>query len=282
MKSRENSIPFSQRSGLSPVPPQLAIGEVSAEFRRLIDYSIYKEIERFERGGFDHNYFDERWKEVATDLHVRFFGKPVASFENTSYSTRQSLEIFVARATIGPLFDLVEFFLNHPKCSAAFTSDLSSSFVSARAAYRVVDRQIVAVGTREGADSFEAAISETEVVGAVGARHHLIASASALRNGSWADSIRESIHAVEAMARRIEPNSTTLGPALKALEKNGYIHGSLRAGFDKLYGYTNDEGGIRHALLEDEAQVDETDALFMLGACASFVSYLISRDTPRV
>jgi hypothetical protein len=35
---------------------------------------------------------------------------------------------------------------------------------------------------------------------------------------------------------------------------------------------------VRHALVfGDEAQVDEADALFMLGACASFVSYLLTR-----
>jgi hypothetical protein len=43
-------------------------------------------------------------------------------------------------------------------------------------------------------------------------------------------------------------------------------------------GYTSDENGIRHALLDDgTAKVDETDALFMIGACAAFVSYLLSK-----
>jgi hypothetical protein len=41
---------------------------------------------------------------------------------------------------------------------------------------------------------------------------------------------------------------------------------------------TSDEKGIRHPLLDDgTAKVDETDALFMLGACAAFVSYLINK-----
>jgi len=42
--------------------------------------------------------------------------------------------------------------------------------------------------------------------------------------------------------------------------------------------YTNDEKGIRHALVDEgTAKVDEADALFMLGACAAFVSYLITK-----
>jgi hypothetical protein len=63
------------------------------------------------------------------------------------------------------------------------------------------------------------------------------------------------------------------------LEQRGHLHGGLKAAFGKLYGYSSDEEGVRHALVfGEEAKVDETDALFMLGACASFVSYLLSRS----
>jgi hypothetical protein len=41
---------------------------------------------------------------------------------------------------------------------------------------------------------------------------------------------------------------------------------------------TSDEKGIRHALLDEPvARVDETDALYLLGSCAAFVSYLINK-----
>jgi hypothetical protein len=56
------------------------------------------------------------------------------------------------------------------------------------------------------------------------------------------------------------------------------IHRALKHGFGNIYGYTSDEKGIRHPLLDDEkANVDEADALFMIGACAAFVSYLINK-----
>jgi hypothetical protein len=92
--------------------------------------------------------------------------------------------------------------------------------------------------------------------------------------------VRESIHAVEAVAVRLAPGTGTLGAALKVLEQRGHLHGGLKAAFSSLYGYSSDEEGVRHALVfGDEAQVDEADALFMLGACASFVSYLLARGT---
>lgn len=281
MNANEPYTPFSQRTGLVPVPPQLKLGEVSNEMRRLIDYSISKEIGRVEVSGYDHCYFDRKWIEVARDLHVKFFGQAVGSFENKSYTLKKQLERWVAGAPFGKLFDFVEFLVRHPGCSKSLKTDLESAFVDARAAYRMVDGQIIAIGTDEQAVAFERAVSAADVAGATAAKRHLVASGSALRRGDWADSVRESIHAVESVARTIEPDAQTLGPALKSLEKNGYIHGSLKSAFEKLYGYTNDEGGIRHALIDDVARVDEVDALFMLGACASFTSYLITRNSGR-
>ncbi len=54
-------------------------------------------------------------------------------------------------------------------------------------------------------------------------------------------------------------------------DRDSYLtHDALKPAFHKLYGYSSDEEGVRHALVfGDEAQVDEADALFMLGACAS-------------
>ena len=123
-------------------------------------------------------------------------------------------------------------------------------------------------------------MNTTQEYGAKAARTHLINSGAALKSGNWSGSIRESIHAVESVARLLEPAGKTLGGALKKLESNGHLHTALKDAFLKLYGYTNGEHGVRHALVfEDKANVDEADALFMLGACASFVSYLLARSS---
>jgi hypothetical protein len=77
--------------------------------------------------------------------------------------------------------------------------------------------------------------------------------------------------------RVLEP-SGDFSKALAKLESKIAIHGGLKRGFAAIYGFTSDEEGIRHPLLDDHtANVDETDALFMIGACAAFVSYLINK-----
>jgi hypothetical protein len=280
MTSDQGYIPFSQRTGLEPIPPQLQLGEVSPELRRLLDYYIGLEIDRESRSGYERSYFPEKWDRVAMDFHVLFLMQDASTYKNSPYDLKELLKVLISRAKTGQLFDLIEFFVRHPKCSKELKGELAGGFVRARAAYRIVDDQIIAIGVEEQGAAFERALADAEAKGGGAARKHLIAAGKALRNSDWAGGVRESIHAVEAMALRLAPDASTLGPALTALEKKGHLHGSLKAAFGSLYGYSSDEKGVRHALVfREEAQVDEADALFMLGACASFVSYLLARGT---
>jgi hypothetical protein len=68
-------------------------------------------------------------------------------------------------------------------------------------------------------------------------------------------------------------------PFPSKLEQKSNIHGALKKGFLALYGFTSDEQGIRHPLLDKEAPaVDEADAMFMIGACSAFLSYLTNKS----
>ena len=53
--------------------------------------------------------------------------------------------------------------------------------------------------------------------------------------------------------------------------------GSLWGRFVQLYGYTSDEDGIRHAILNDDAVVGLDEAKFFLVACSAFVNFLIAK-----
>jgi hypothetical protein len=99
------------------------------------------------------------------------------------------------------------------------------------------------------------------------------------RSPDYRNSIKEAISAVESICRIITNDpKTTLGDALKKLEKSGVkLHPSLKIAFDKLYGYTSDQGGIRHSLL-DQPSIDFEDAKFMLVSCSAFVNLLKARS----
>jgi len=95
----------------------------------------------------------------------------------------------------------------------------------------------------------------------------------------YANSIKESISAVEALCQIIiEDENATLGKAIKKLKEKGVIiPPALEEAFNKLYGYTSNAWGIRHALSEGDTPPTFDDAKYMLVSCSAFVNYLISK-----
>ncbi|MBE8966981.1 hypothetical protein IQ277_12215 [Nostocales cyanobacterium LEGE 12452] len=91
------------------------------------------------------------------------------------------------------------------------------------------------------------------------------------------NSIKESVSAVESLAKAITRKpKATLADALKVLEVFHNLHPTLKKSFLTLYGYTSDEGGIRHAMLT-EPDLTIADAKFFLLSCTSFINYLKSK-----
>ncbi len=108
--------------------------------------------------------------------------------------------------------------------------------------------------------------------------HKALAFLSDRENPDYKNSIKESISAVEAICQIITENhKATLGQALKLLEDKGIkLHTALKNSFSSLYGYTSDEGGIRHAEGLFESNVTFEEAKYMLVSCCAFVNYLIA------
>ena len=91
------------------------------------------------------------------------------------------------------------------------------------------------------------------------------------------NSIKESISAVEALCQQATGDKkATLGDALKRLKASATLHPTLETAFQKLYGYTNDAEGIRHALKEGSS-LTLADAKFMLVVSSAFINLLRSK-----
>lgn len=98
----------------------------------------------------------------------------------------------------------------------------------------------------------------------------------------YANSIKESISAVERMCSIILGKATTLGDALKHLEDSGVkIHPALKRAFSQLYGYTSDASGIRHSGELGGKDSTFEEAKFMLVSCCAFINYLTGAMAKR-
>ena len=272
---------FSQADGLEPIPEPLKLGELSQEARNLIWREFLESIgEAAVRSEFASAKLDSRWDKILYDWHVEVLHKPADEFSSDLSGARRIVKADIYGAKWNKVFDFLEFVMRRPTCPHRFSNRINWFLRKSRAAYLVVPDPptIMPRATEQEGDAIVEALTTLDSAGLGGARAHLLQAGERLNAGDYADAVRESVHAVESVARKLDPKaSDNLAPALKALQQHTAVHPALKEGFSRIYGYTSDKGGIRHALLEDEAQVDLEDAVFMIGACASFTSYLVGK-----
>jgi AbiJ N-terminal domain 4 len=276
--AERKKLTFEQAQGLAPLPRQLALGEISQEFRAILWSRLNKIFEEHsERTFHGVGYFRKPWSTILNDLRVYRYHRLDPFPENRRDAIAEVSEV-IAQGTWSDVLGWLEFVLKHPACPSQFVQEVDAIMAYCHLAYRVFDRVVICpVGSGPERETIARAFADLHSAEFHGARDHLSKAASELTAGNFAGSIRESINAVESVARTLEPDGK-LSKALEKLERSAKIHPAMKAGFDKLYGYTSDEQGIRHAHLnEPSAKPDETDALFMIGACAAFVSYLINK-----
>ena len=155
--------------------------------------------------------------------------------------------------------------------------EINKIFQQEYVGYRFIDGEITPIS-----DEVEVAeIEQSLDIEFQGCRSHIKKAISFLSDREKPDyknCIKESISAVESICQIIiGKDSATLGKALKVLEGKGVVlHSALKNAFSSLYGYTSDEGGIRHAEGLFESNVTFEEAKYMLVSCCAFVNYLIA------
>jgi len=177
------------------------------------------------------------------------------------------------------VFDLLEWIcqFDRQKFRNNAASFFNSMLEQEMSAYRIIDNVIIQITDEAEVREIESAIENSKSTNLSGVTEHLRSALEKLadrKNPDFRNSIKESISAVESIAKIISENpKAELGEALKAIEDKVGLHPALKKGFLSIYGYTSDEGGIRHALTESSNSELE-DAKYMLVACAAFVNYL--------
>ena len=297
MKIPENNndaykLTFSQREGKTSLPEPMQLEHVPRKFKQLIFLAIeqtindqsrnYNKHYKIMNNSMERILFDYRHDVqglLASDArHEWWHGIGDASED------KRWVEELLKEAEYHDALSFVEFIMRHAKCPKKLHNDIRAAFEHVPMAYFVRNVNglltVIPQFSGESGEAIQQAIESIEQAEMEGATAHLSEAVKHINEQQYADSISDSILAVESVARTIDPEAkNTLGPALKSLKKAGVInHPALIEAFSKLYGYTNDEQGIRHALLNnDSPDVGLDEAMFMFGACASFAAYLVNK-----
>ena len=279
---------FSQANGYEELPRPLKLGELSKLARVKLWGVLYDQVRR--SSGFNKRssvrmsrirLVFKPWASILVALHEDFHELPIDEFDVQFKTFVGVYKPVLLEDPFCRVFDLLQAIMRHRECSQEFIRSLALVFNQCRLAY-VVDlarpSTIYPAVTKDEGESILQATAELTSAGLAGAVSHLRQTSDCINQGDYPGAVRESIHAVESTARHYDPDARTLDPALKSLEGADGLHPALKQAFSKLYGYTSDEQGIRHALIDNpRANVGQDEAVFMLGACASFSSYLVRK-----
>lgn len=263
---------FSERKGFKDKAEIIQKDAINDELRNslwnVLDLLIWQK-ERF----MWTQYGNEEMDEFSTALWFQYFKKPIDSRPNNSYRILDKIRDYFFSCFWYEVYDFLEWTLNRMK-DKKLVNAVNNILERELSGYRFVSGVFTDITGDEELKVLEDELSDNTFPGV---RSHLQAALNLLSNRESPDyrnSIKESISAVESIAKIITDNpKATLGQALSELEKDSKIHPALKQGFSKIYGYTSDEGGIRHAMLE-EPSLSADDAKFFLLSCTSFINYL--------
>jgi hypothetical protein len=222
---------------------------------------------------------NQELRQLCHALWFAYFQKPLDQLDNNWAKTLQDLRQYFFECEWFEVYDFIEFVGNHYRryqFKERFMEDCNAVLEKELSAYRFIDGLITRITEQQEIEEIEAALEKA--AGPV--RTHLRRALELLADRNTPDyrnSIKESISAIESLvALIVGVERGTLGQLIKKLEEQLGLHPALKAAFNSLYGYTSDEGGIRHALTEEE-KVDFNDAKFMLVVCSAFVNFVLSK-----
>ena len=231
-------------------------------------------------------------EEFGKGLWIHFFKKPVdtmpeirSSFSGGGHGgpILEEIRIFFFNAKWFLVYDFIEFtcqFHSNAPGFAGLPDAINQVLEREMAGYRLISGKIVDITDEQEIQMLEEALQENDqkFSGVVEHLQRALELFADRKNPDYRNSIKESISAVESMMKVITGNpQASLEDGLNYLKKNGKLpaHQALHGGWTKLYGYTSDEGGIRHALIGDQDPglgIDE--ARYFLLSCTSFTNYL--------
>ena len=228
----------------------------------------------------DHSY--EFIDNLQNSLYVRFFKKPLDEKSQDGY---YEIKQHIMQDEWFDVYDLIEFIADYLNNISVHHTGLTwSDFIKCcnvvlkreNSAYRIVEGKFVEIIDENEISEIETAMEQTPYSAIKVHFSSALEKLSDKKKPDYRNSIKESISAVEAIARKITGEST-LGGAFKKLNKGEIkIPKVLQEGMEKIYHFTNGTDGIRHALMNEE-KLGFAEAKYMLVTCSAFVNYLTAK-----
>ena len=211
----QRELTFSQAAGIDPVPQPAKWGELPNSARSVLWSRLYHWINESRYENYDYMAVGEPWVTILYDYHVFVLIKPGDEFRDDLDVHLQSTKELLLSGDYNRVFDLLQFVIRHKMVPDGVEDSVRTTLQQCLCAYSLVPingiQKIVQSSIPEQRTSIENALRVLEDGPFGGARRHLSASADCLNGGDYPGSVRESIHAVESVARRLDSSAPNSG-----------------------------------------------------------------------
>jgi hypothetical protein len=205
-----------------------------------------------------------------------FFKQPADQRPTDGREILNVIRVYYFKAQWHEVYDFVEFVINFYSTNRPLVELMNRVLERELAGYRIIGHLIAPVTSQLEVEAVEQALGSPFQ----GSNKHIkqaLAFLSSKPAPDYRNSIKESISAVESACKELAGDKkATLSSALRILSSQVHVHPALASAFEKLYGYTNEESGIRHAIF-GESKVSADDAKFFLIICSAFVNLVKER-----
>lgn len=290
---------FSEKYRIEELPAALQLTEFDERTRVLISNKLFELLENiFEDDDYKYRYGygddgeHSFCKQILSEVFMR---KTHLQYATSKFQWREVFIDFIdkaiSEANYNNVLDLVWYICNWIKENYQAKTEYGYGYTEiGDEAYLLINdlfereyvgyRFIGGIITPITCETEFAAVEDAIVVPFEGCRVHISKALQYLsdrENPDYKNSVKESISAVECLCKIITGKEhASLGDALIIMEKRRGLKGQLKEALTKLYSYTNDKGGIRHADGLFVSDVTFEEAKFMLVSCSAFVNYLIA------
>lgn len=270
---------FSETYGYKPVKA-MQVDSMDADLRNsLWNASVIYYLNSLNASESSFIHLADWVNELVISLWINFFKAPIDSMANLRGVIFMDIKTRFSYLEWYEVYDFIQFLATESTektVNKKFIKYCNHVLENEISGWRFVGEKIAPVTSKEEIAAIEEALEQPKSLRPVAI--HLNSALDFMSDRKSPDhrnSIKESISAVESMCTLIAgTKKAELTQALTAMRKKGIdLHPALEQAFTKLYGYTSNEGGIRHALLE-EPNLHFEDAKFMLVACSAFINYL--------
>lgn len=267
---------FSDRKGIKKYSDIVQVNDLNMRTRNKIFNALLKLFTGDDNKEFSNDIVTYVYTEIFSfsvyDIPFQEFGIGI-DFSKTC----QILNNQINKREYNEVFDLIEGIIQGINSLEEYYSykknqlieDINDIFVNENVNYRIVNEIITDLVSEEEITSIDETLKNPYNTVK---KHYTNALNKLYKDKDYANSIKESISSVEAMCQVINGGKEELNKALKNLKI--VIHPALEQAYIKLYAYTCDENGARHANGIGEKDASFLEAKYMLISCSAFVNYL--------